>query len=111
MGGVFSQCFENDPKYPLETFQDTKRHFIDDLNIKTHYVPVHPNGSAEMNAEAIKKWLDNHPDGKFVAFGHSKGGFYLMRAFATRGFPARFIPGARNRRVATSRIAPRRSGS
>lgn len=87
VGGVFSQCFENDPEYPLETFQDTKLHFNNDLNIKTHYVPVHPNGSAEMNAEAIRKWLDGHPEGKFVAFGHSKGGIDLMRAFATPGFP------------------------
>ena len=87
VGGVFSQCFEKDPEFPLETFQDTKAYFNDTLKIKAYYVPVHPNGSAEMNAEAIKNWLDDHPDGKFVAFGHSKGGIDLMRAFATRGFP------------------------
>jgi hypothetical protein len=87
VGGVFSQCFEKDPDYPLETFQDTKLHFKKNLNIETDYVPVHPNGSAEMNAEAIRKWLADHPTGKFVAFGHSKGGIDLMRAFATPGFP------------------------
>jgi hypothetical protein len=76
VGGIFSQCFEEQRVY---AFEQGRQHLEMAHRIPTHLLTVGSVDAPERNAEQIAAYLKDHP-GKYIAVGHSKGAVDLMVA-------------------------------